>query len=253
MNKLFYFLLAVSAVALALLAVSYRPWEWKYPDCNAKCVSGSTADYLNFDAPVWREVQSYPLQSAVANNTPTGENGNIKFIHCGYDLLFSAKLTDSNIVRRSSTIPSLCVSGDVLEIFLQAENQLCYWEIHFVPDGRTSILFRPVKGSNSEHVKLNGLKTKVKLDGTLNLDTDHDRGWRLLAAIPLDELYRRGASVTGLPLHPDKIPVKWKITVGRYNYLDRKLKNYELSQLLKITAKPNFHQQKSWVLLQMDN
>ncbi|MDD5600100.1 MAG: hypothetical protein PHV82_19300 [Victivallaceae bacterium] len=249
MDKLFHFLLAVIVVALVLLTASYWPWEWEYPTCNAKSVSGNLADYFNFDAPVWQEVEPYPLQT----DTSSGESGDIKFIHCGYDLLCSARLSDSNIVQHGNSKKLLCRSGDVLEIFLQAEKQLCYWEIHFAPDGRTDILFFPVQGDRYGQIKLDGLKTEVKLDGTLNLDTDHDRGWRLLAAIPLDELYQRGVSITGLPLHPEKVPAKWKITVGRYNYLDPNLKSYELSQLIKITAKPNFHQQKSWVVLRMDN
>jgi hypothetical protein len=37
--------------------------------------------------------------------------------------------------------------------------------------------------------------------------------------------------------------------VGRYNYLGQDLKTKELSQIVKATAKPDFHWQEAWAVL----
>lgn len=206
MKKLFYILLTINAAAVILLVISYWPERRNCLTCNAYPASGTLTDCLRFDAPAWRQAGTYPLQAADIS-TPLREDGNVKFVRHGDHLLCLAKLSDSNIVQRNDSDNALlCESGDVLEIFLRAENQLCYWEMHFAPDGRIGTLFYPASGGEYEHMNVEGIKTKIKLDGTLNQASDRDRGWRLLAVIPLAELYRRGAAATGIPLPSEKSP-----------------------------------------------
>lgn len=252
MNKIFYILMAVIAVALFLLIASCCPQKWDCLNCKAQRASVTLAECISSDAPVWQQAEAYPLQSANVDGPAVREEGKVKFTHHDDYLLCFAELYDSNIIQRNNLdSPVLFTGGDVLEIFLQAENQQCYWELHFGPDGQIRALLFHVRGGKYEQVKLDGLKTEVKLDGTLNQAADRDRGWRILAVIPLAELYRRGSAITGVPLPSKKVPARWKLMVGRYNYLDRDLKTNELSQIVKATGKPNFHRQKSWATLNM--
>lgn len=252
MNKIFCILIAIIAVALFLLIASCCPQKWDCLNCKAQRVSGTLTECSRFDAPAWQQAETYPLQSANVDGPAVREEGKVKFIHHDDYLLCLADLSDSNVIQHNNLgSPVLFTSGDVLEIFLQAENQQCYWELHFGPDGQIRAFLFYVSGGKYEQVKLDGLKTEVKLDGTLNQGADRDMGWRMLAVIPLAELYRRGSTITGIPLPSKKVPARWKLMVGRYNYLDLNLKTKELSQIVKATGKPNFHRQKSWVTLNM--
>lgn len=95
-------------------------------------------------------------------------------------LYVHAELQDDDLVAESDGDQvMLCNFGDVFEIFLKPADANHYWEIHISPKNQKLVLFYPGRGYHflpsvgpRKKSPLPGLKSSVRLNGTLNRRMD---------------------------------------------------------------------------------
>lgn len=105
---------------------------------------------------------------------------------------------------------------EVVEVFIDADGDgRTYNEMQVAPTGRRfdARFEGPRQGMDlSWH---SGMRTAVVVDGTVNDDTDRDRGWTVEMAIPHTSLY-------AVPNTPPKRGDVWRVNLFRLEHHDRK-------------------------------
>jgi hypothetical protein len=174
-------------------------------------------------------------QNWLSENDSKLRSGTVAVAHYNHDLIVYAELSDADIFNpvKQNGLPAY-TQGDVLEIFLRAENEKNYLEHHITPDNYILQLMYPDKNmiSNPDFMTLCAshipIRSQVLVQPELSL-------WRILAIVPLDLL----AS------HPkEEVSPNWKFSFCRYDYT-RGEKDPILSSTSALTVL-NFHDQAAW-------
>ena len=173
--------------------------------------------------------------------------GKVSLLYDSRYLYVHAERQDDDLVAESDGDQvMLCNFGDVFEIFLKPADANHYWEIHISPKNQKLVLFYPGRGYHflpsvgpRKKSPLPGLKSSVRLNGTLNRRMDKDRSWSVTVAIPLAEL-----AAQGIGLKPGS---RWKILTARYNYSSHQ-PNRELTTCPQL-KKLNFHAHEEYAEL----
>ncbi len=150
----------------------------------------------------------------------------IKFAYDKDYFYIGGKVIDEDIIQMD-TVNQLKSynNGDTFEIFLKPQNKPYYWEIYITPQNTLSSFFYLSSGvfiSNAfkaEHF-IKGMRSAVKLNGTLNKTDDRDEFWTFELAIPVRDLAVKGVPFDG--------KAAWKVLPARYNY-DTKFRHHQLS------------------------
>ncbi|MBL7472389.1 carbohydrate-binding family 9-like protein [Robertkochia sediminum] len=102
------------------------------------------------------------------------------------------------------------------------------------------LLVKPYRngGSVLDHWNINGLKTAVHIDGSLNDASDEDRGWSVEIAMPWDVL----SEASHMPVPPEG--KFWRVNFSRVNW-DHDLKDGRYSR--KKDEDGNFAPEYNWV------
>jgi hypothetical protein len=165
--------------------------------------------------------------------------------HHGNELIVYAELIDDDIFNPVKTNGlDAFTRGDVIEIFLRAENEDNYIEHHITPDNyilqlrwpSVTVVNKLVEESNAgKHVDYLSLYASHIPIRNQTLVQPELRLWRALAVIPLELLTS----------HPKEIiPREWSFSFSRYDYTHGQ-KQPILSSTSALKA-PNFHELASW-------
>ncbi|MCM8768730.1 MAG: carbohydrate-binding family 9-like protein [Candidatus Omnitrophica bacterium] len=182
------------------------------------------------DDPVWKKAQVIPVRYAwtkYRGDRPAEYQPNCQtIVYVLYDrqyLYVGALVDDKDVIadeeaakaRAAGKEPSL-LETDVFEVFLQPwPSKPNYFELHLSPlnvtwDARYLARRYGVFAKTVEWES--GMKTAVKVDGTLN-NLDKDRGYTLEMAIPFSSL----TDENNQPVKPGKGD-RWKFNFSLYDY-----------------------------------
>jgi hypothetical protein len=171
--------------------------------------------------------------------------GTVAVAHHGNELIVYAELIDDDIfnpVRKNGV--DAFTRGDVIEIFLRAENEDSYLEHHITPDNYFLQLRWPSvsivnklrvemdAGKHIDYLHLYASHVPIRSQTLLQPALHH---WRVLAVIPLELLTSRPRGV---------IAREWSFSFSRYDYTHGQ-KQPVLSSTSALKA-PNFHELASW-------
>jgi hypothetical protein len=172
-------------------------------------------------------------------------SGTVAVAHYNNDLIVYAELTDDDIfnpAKRNGV--EAFKQGDVLEIFLRAENEENYLEHHITPDNyvlqfrwpSVKIVEKIVEefraGKHPDYLTQYASHIPIRSQTVVQSDLSL---WRIFAVVPLELL----AS------HPKEGVVRdWRFSFSRYDYTQGE-KTPILSSTSALKA-PNFHELTSW-------
>jgi len=160
--------------------------------------------------PFWRLADDTGLQ-------PAADQTEVRLLWDNEYLYIGATMEDKDLTATfTKHDDQLWTDGDVFEFFVKpSADSYRYYEFHVNPLNTTLDLGFPRRGSTGWNLMVafeSGIKTAVKLDGTLNNPDDVDRGWTAEIAIPLAAF--KGVKEAGEP----KAGTVWKFAPCRYNY-----------------------------------
>lgn len=180
------------------------------------------------DEKVWTQAVRYPMlrhcnwdglpekTARRVKNEPL-QNGSFRLLYDKEYLYLGVEFEDSDIIAESSKNQTrLYRSGDLAELFLTPGDGHAYFEIYLSPSGAYTFYLFPGGGVSKlpsmfdENRKVDGIKTAVKINGTLNRSNDVDKTWSGELAIPLKNLSVFGSKFAS--------GTSWSILVARYNY-----------------------------------
>ncbi len=130
-------------------------------------------------------------------------------------LYFFAEMEDSDLYADETENDADLWLNDVFELFFKpSTNHAGYYEFQVNPTGAVLDLFIPRRnaGGLKRFIKAQDfhIEAKVRLDGTLNLWSDRDKGWTVEGRIPWKDFHQTG----GRP-KPDDV---WTFHLARYDY-----------------------------------
>ncbi len=220
---------SISAPRLTCPPVDHRGWE-TWDDVGA----------------VMRKAPNCAMcQSWLSNPEQKLRPGTVAVAHHGNDLIVYAELTDDDIFNpvKMNGVDAF-TRGDVIEIFLRAEDEDNYLEHHITPDNyilqlrwpSVRVVNKLVEDTNAgkhvDYLSLYAGHVPVRSQTLVQADLSL---WRILAVIPLDLLTS----------HPkDAIARDWSFSFSRYDYTQGQ-KQPVLSSTSALRA-PNFHELTSW-------
>jgi hypothetical protein len=159
-------------------------------------------------------------------------------------LFFMADMEDTDLFADVTAHNGITWENDVFEIFLKpSRKELAYYEFQVNAANTRLELFLPSRGSGgyrrfAKGTRL-GMKSAVKLRGTLNKWDDTDKGWTVEGRIPWTAFKPTG----GRP----RPGAKWRFALCRYDY-SKDLEYPELSSTAPLTVS-NFHRYEDYGVL----
>lgn len=155
-----------------------------------------------------------PKVRAALRGTPV-ESSRVALLHDAENLYIAGVFQDRDVVQFAVEDQEMHFrTGDTLELFLKPADLFCYYEFYFTPNNfRTSLFYvsKYYPGAVRKELFLSGIRCAAKVNGTLNVWRDIDRGWSVEGAIPLKDLERQ----FGRPFDPG---TEWHALLVRYNY-----------------------------------
>jgi hypothetical protein len=156
-------------------------------------------------------------------------------------LYFTAEMEDTDLYADIKERNGMTWNNDVFELFFKPrQNKLAYYEFQVNAANTQLELFLPSRGSGGYQrfapLTKFGMKSAVKLQGTLNDWTDKDTGWTVEGRIPLTAFETTGDK--------PKAGDKWRFALCRYDYsvaFDR----VETSSTAPLTQ-PDFHRYEDY-------
>ena len=165
----------------------------------------------------------------------------VALAHQGNGLIVYAELSDADIfnpVRKHGA--HAYQSGDVLEIFLRADDEGNYFEHHITPDNYTLQLSFPTLAAFGENCSAENpnwadpFATKIPVPSRVLVQPEIEM-WRVLAVVPL------GAITSN---REKKVPAHWRFSICRYDHTHGRDKPVLSSTTPYRFA--NFHHQDLW-------
>jgi hypothetical protein len=131
------------------------------------------------------------------------------------NLYFAAEMEDADLYADVKDYNGITWENDVFELFFKpSPRKLAYYEFQVTPLNTHLEMFFPSRGAGGyrrfSRVPPLGMKSAVKLDGTLNKWQDRDRGWTVEGRIPWSAFAKAG----GRPKSGDR----WRFALCRYDY-----------------------------------
>ena len=218
--SIFALLIGITQILSALPVVQIPDTP---PETYRPTVQVGYSKTLNFknalNSPLWDKMPSYSLMRYVTDITlidvrPT-ETSTVKYMFNDDTLFVRAEMEDSDVMTIAGKNQGhFYMEGDVLEVFVKPESGTYYWEFYGTPNKFFTTYFFPAKGtlglrSNYEKITVK-LQIDAKINGTFNDQSDKDKSWIGLIAIPRSELEKFGARFD--------FDHKWTIMTGRYNF-----------------------------------
>jgi hypothetical protein len=133
-------------------------------------------------------------------------------------LYFGAAVEEADVWATLTKRDSIIFNDNDFEVFIDVRGDThCYYELEMNAFGTEWDLFlvRPYRdGSPAIHAwDIQGLKTKVVVDGTINHPGDRDKGWTVEIAMPLEILKEAVPGKT-----PPSAGDQWRLNFSRVEY-----------------------------------
>jgi len=151
----------------------------------------------------------------------------VKMLYDDQYLYILARLEEPNLWATLEKRDAIIFHDNDFEVFIDPNNdaqQYFEYEINALGTIMDLFMIRPYKRGGKADLKWNseGLKSAVALDGTLNNNTDTDKGWTVELAIPFADLQRPGRA------HKPKAGDEWRINFSRVQWdLDHEANSYK--------------------------
>jgi hypothetical protein len=200
-----------------------------------------------FDEPDWQKAERIQLVKLVTLEEPA-EKTEVQLMYDSEYLYVAFTAYDTDIWAICTERDAPLYMEDALEVFLKPASQKDpYYEFEVSPKNVVldAYLGKRLQIGNMftrwTQWNCKGLKTAVRINGTLNDWTDRDQSWTLEMAIPFKDL----PSLEGrTPAHGDV----WLFNVARSNYSIGIPDGQECTTYARIT-KFDFHRYEEWVNL----
>ena len=152
-------------------------------------------------------------------------------------LYFFAEMEDTDLYADELEDDGDLWLNDVFELFFKpSPKHPGYYEFQVNPSGAVLDMFLPRRSAGGLKRFIRGqdfhVEAKVKLDGTMNVWSDTDKGWTVEGRIPWSDFHKTG----GRPA-PDEV---WTFHLARYDY-SVDLDNGVDSSSTALISKYNFH------------
>jgi hypothetical protein len=157
------------------------------------------------------------------------------------NLYFAAEMEDEDLYADVKEYNGMVWTNDVFELFFKpSPKKLAYYEFQVNPLNTHLEMFLPSRGAGGYQrfgpMPPLGMKSAVKLDGTLNKWQDRDKGWTVEGYIPWSGFAQTG----GQP----KVGDRWRFALCRYDY-SVAFEQPELSSTAPLT-RPDFHRYEDY-------
>lgn len=159
----------------------------------------------------------------------------VKMLWNDSTLFIAAKLQEPQIFATQTHHDDIIFKDNDFEIFIDPDNNTHqYFEIEVNALNKIFDLFLPKPYRNGGDALIGwdveGLKSGVKIDGTLNNTKDQDKGWTVEMAVPLKSLRM------GFPIEIPQEGTLWRINFSRVEW-DTKIINGKNSKLTDASGK----------------
>ena len=177
-------------IASSLLVAAMTASGWPTAPFKVAAVPLPSAAATNFSA--WSAVPSTALMPCGGRFVYRNET-HVRFAWTDEALYFAFEAKDDDVLHAApEKTDQLFCFGDTVELFVKRPDDRAYWELHFSASGRNGAIRFPSRGKRMpwfvKYVPFEGLCQKTEIDGTLNDDSDRDRGWRAICRIPWKSL-----------------------------------------------------------------
>lgn len=160
----------------------------------------------------------------------------------GGRLLVLAKLTDHAPANRAKTWnEATWMTGDVLELFFQAEGREGYFEFHVTPENQRLQLFFPSSAAFREkrgHRHWSIMESRFESMARI---VDGGEGWEVAMAVPL-------ATVLDLPREGGSR--RFRFSFSRYDFQPGRIK--PVTSSTSPLSRPDFHHVPEWLWAEVE-
>ena len=181
----------------------------------------NTTDVIKVDGSMnetaWQEAQWSDLFKDIEGDKPAGYQTRVKMIWDQENLYFFAELKEPHVWATLKEKDTVIFYNNDFEVFIDPDGDTHnYYELEINALNTIWDLYLSKPYRNGAHVLNNwdiqGLRSAVHINGTLNNPNDVDEGWNLEIAIPW-------ASITS-PGGPTKVPENnfWRVNFSRVNW-----------------------------------
>lgn len=193
------------------------------------------------DEPAWKNAQVVSEFVVPGRNRAPKTKTSVRFLWDDRGLYFAAEMEDHDLYADVTKRNGMTWTNDVIELFLKpSETRTMYYEFQVNPLNTQLELLFPSRGAGGYQrfapITRLGIKTAVKLYGTLNNWEDDDKGWTAEWMIPWSAFKVAG----GRPKPGDV----WRFAACRYDYS----KDFDQAELSS-TSNPGFHSNESYAEL----
>lgn len=155
-------------------------------------------------SPSWEKIPCIQSFDHLAPSSAPLPETRVKLSYDDHAIYIAAFLHEQHVWATITENNSIIFMDNDFEIFLDPDaNGLNYYEFEINPLGTTwqLSLDRPYSqsGTATSPHELPGLRSTVRVYGTLNDPTDVDRGWSVGVAIPFEDLRQFGSNVPPQP------------------------------------------------------
>ena len=233
---------------------SATPATPKPPKYAARKLGEADAQSLQIDGkldePVWARVP--PLRLTPFGNAQE-QATTVKIAMTEDSLIIGAQLADKHVWGTLESRDDETWREEVLEVFLDVDGDgKDYMELQITPrntifDARFPVRLGTGQGSRDEQIvaakawNMEGLKSAVHVDGTVNDDGDEDRSWTVELLLPI-------ASIPGLDKAKPAAGDKWAINFYRF---DRPKEGTTWAYAWSTAPRGDFHQVDKFGVLEI--
>ena len=180
----------MTLISCCLCAAALTTPTWPSKPFKVEAVPLPAASVTNFSA--WSQVPSTALMPCGGRFIYRNET-RVRFAWTADALCFFFEAKDDDVLHDApARTDQLFCFGDTVELFVKRPEERSYWEFHFAASGRNGAIRFPSRGKRMpwcvKYLPFEGLVQKTEIDGTLNDDTDRDRGWRAIVCLPWKSL-----------------------------------------------------------------
>jgi Carbohydrate family 9 binding domain-like len=164
------------------------------------------------DDAAWKDAPASDAFVNTLTGAPVEQKTTAKMVWDDKNLYIAFDNVDADVWAELTKHDDKLWTQEVDEVMIDADGDgKTYIELQVAPNGTTFDSYLPMYRQNQNDWE-SGMKTAVKVDGTLNKRTDTDKGWSVEIALPLEAV--KGRAEKG-PQLPPKLGDVWRINLYR--------------------------------------
>jgi hypothetical protein len=164
------------------------------------------------DDAAWKDAPETEAFVATMTGAPVEQKTTAKMVYDDKNLYIAFQNADTDVWGELNKHDDKLWTQEVDEVMIDGDGDgKTYIELQVSPNGTTFDSYLPAYRQNQNDWE-SGMKTAVKVDGTLNKRDDVDKGWTVEIALPLESVKGRAPSGPQIPPRPGDV---WRVNLYR--------------------------------------